>query len=148
MYVHAAMTTMEMNLHLSNRDGLLLHDLMYSRAVSIQHFIKLVNAADPLVRQHQGPTFQRHLPGDRVLHDSCRQTNTRTATSSGVLTWGGREGGRMASLVVVACIQKPSMYINVPTYRPAQDPHTQLLWYSTSTDFVVPLCLCMIAAGS
>ena len=38
--------------YLSNGDSLLLHDFMDGSAVSIQHLVKLINTAHPLVGQH------------------------------------------------------------------------------------------------
>ena len=43
--------------YLSNGDSLLLHDLVYGSTITIQHFVKLINAANPLVSQHQGTSL-------------------------------------------------------------------------------------------
>lgn len=59
---------------------------MDSRPIAVHHFVELVNAADPLVSQDKGATFQGHLPGDGVLHDCSGQTNSGGTPARRVLT--------------------------------------------------------------
>jgi hypothetical protein len=40
-----------------NRDGLLLHDLVDGRTVSLSHFVKLIDTAHTLVSQHKSSTL-------------------------------------------------------------------------------------------
>ncbi len=50
---------------LADADALLLHGLVYARPVRVVHLVELVDQADALVSQHQGPCLQRPLlPGD------------------------------------------------------------------------------------
>mmetsp|Transcript_99618 Transcript_99618/g.171549 ORF Transcript_99618/g.171549 Transcript_99618/m.171549 type:complete len:419 (-) Transcript_99618:949-2205(-) len=58
---------------LRDGDGLLLHRLVDGRTVAIAHLVKLVDHADPAVRNHQGPPLQSPLPCSRVWVDSGRQ---------------------------------------------------------------------------
>lgn len=71
--------------HLGDGDGLLFHDLVDGGAVRVGHLVELVNAADTLIRQHQGPPFQGHFSSQRISHHSSRETNTGGTTTGGVL---------------------------------------------------------------
>ena len=73
-------------MYLSYGDCLLLHDLVNGGSIGIQHLVKLINAAHSLVCQNESSSFQDHLSRHRVLHHRSCQTNTRAATTSGVLT--------------------------------------------------------------
>ena len=44
---------------LADADALLLHGLVYTGPVLVVHLVELVNQADTLVSQHQGPGLQR-----------------------------------------------------------------------------------------
>jgi hypothetical protein len=46
---------------LGNRDSLLLHHLVQDRARRVVHLVKLVNAADPAVREDQGAGLEDKL---------------------------------------------------------------------------------------
>eukprot|EP00601_Ochromonadales_sp_CCMP2298_P034323 CAMPEP_0173362426 /NCGR_PEP_ID=MMETSP1144-20121109/21795_1 /TAXON_ID=483371 /ORGANISM="non described non described, Strain CCMP2298" /LENGTH=133 /DNA_ID=CAMNT_0014312207 /DNA_START=480 /DNA_END=882 /DNA_ORIENTATION=- len=48
---------------LGDGDCLLLHCFVQDCARLVRHLIELVNAADAVVGQHQGPTLQHHVPG-------------------------------------------------------------------------------------
>lgn len=73
------------SVYLSDGDGLLFHHLMDGCAVSVGHLVKLINAADALISQNQGSSFQGHLSCQRVAHHCRRQTNTRRPTTCCVL---------------------------------------------------------------
>lgn len=49
-------------------------DLVDGDSVLIIHLVELINEADTLVSQHQRATFQRPLPGHRILLHCCCQT--------------------------------------------------------------------------
>lgn len=61
--------------HLGNGECLLLHDLMEDRACAVTHLIKLINAADAVVAQHQSSGLQDQLPGLGVLHHVGGETD-------------------------------------------------------------------------
>ena len=71
---------------LGNRNRLLFHDLMNRCPIGIHHFVEFVNTTDALIGKNQSTTFERHLTGNRVLHDGSRQTDTRRTTAGRVLT--------------------------------------------------------------
>lgn len=73
--------------YLSDGDGLLLHHLVDGRAVGVGHLVKLVDAADALVGEHQGSALQGHLTGQGVLHHGGGQTDAGRAATGGVLAW-------------------------------------------------------------
>lgn len=58
--------------------------LMDGCPVPLLHLIKLINAADALVCQHQGPAFKHHFLGDWVSLYSCSQAHPRGALASGI----------------------------------------------------------------
>ena len=79
---------------LGYRDGLLLHGLVYRRAVRIVHLVKLVDQAVALVREHERPALKCPLARDWVLAHARRQTDCgRTLT--------GREDGSVRGLLDV-----------------------------------------------
>lgn len=71
--------------YLCNGNGLLLHHLVDGCAVSISHLVKLIDAADAQISQHQSSTFQGHFSRQGVTHHCCRQTNTGRPSTSCVL---------------------------------------------------------------
>jgi len=71
---------------LGDRDCLLLHHLVDGRPVGVGHLIKLVDAADAAIGQHQGATFQGHLARQRVFHHSSSQTDAARTSAGRVLT--------------------------------------------------------------
>lgn len=58
---------------------------MDGSTVAISHLIKLVNAADALVAEHQRATLQGHLPSQGVLHHRRRQAHSARPAASRVL---------------------------------------------------------------
>ena len=58
--------------------------------IRVGHFVELVDAADSLVSQDQGPSFEHHLAGQRILGHRCGQTHTGRTAPSRVLTWTKR----------------------------------------------------------
>jgi hypothetical protein len=55
-----------------DRDGLLFHGFVDRHLVSRVHLVKLVDAADPVVRQHQRARLDGELPCVRVSsHTGC-----------------------------------------------------------------------------
>lgn len=54
--------------HFGDGDGLLFHDLMDGCAVCVSHLVKLIDAADALISQHQGSPFQGHFSSQRISH--------------------------------------------------------------------------------
>jgi len=72
--------------NLSNRDRLLLHHFVNCRAVSIHHLVKLVNAADTLVGQHQRSPLQSHLASQIVFHHRRSETDAGRAAARCILT--------------------------------------------------------------
>ena len=59
---------------LGDGDRLLLHDLVDRSAVLFLHLVKLVDAADAHVSQHQGTPFQDYLSRVLVSHNCRGQT--------------------------------------------------------------------------
>ncbi len=53
-----------------NGDGLLLHGLMDSHLILLIHLVKLINAADAIVCQHQGPSLNAEFPTVTVLQQT------------------------------------------------------------------------------
>jgi len=72
------------NTCLGDRDGLLLHGLMYGCPILIVHLIELVDEAQPLVSEDERATLQRPLTSDRVLVHARRQTHCGGTLASGV----------------------------------------------------------------
>jgi hypothetical protein len=67
---------------LADGDGLLLHGLVDGHLVAHIHLVKLVNAADAVVRQHQRASLNRKLATLRVLAGSGRGTKGQQGTAS------------------------------------------------------------------
>ena len=67
-----------------DRDSLLLHDLVDVGAISLIHFVKLVNATNSSVCENESTAFKYKLSRNRVLKHSCCQTNTRATLARGV----------------------------------------------------------------
>lgn len=55
--------------HLGDGECLLLHDLVQHRPRALVHLVELVDAADAIVTQDQGPRLQHELPRLGVLGD-------------------------------------------------------------------------------
>lgn len=72
--------------HLSNRERLLLHDLMQHRPRAVAHLIELVNAADAVVAEHERSCLQNQLSGFRVLHHVSCETHSAGSFPRRVLT--------------------------------------------------------------
>lgn len=66
-----------------------VHTPSYHAACTVAHLVKFINAANPLVRQHQCTTLQHHVSRLGVFaHIRC-QTNSTAATAAGVnAAWG------------------------------------------------------------
>lgn len=71
--------------HLSNGEGLLLHDLVQHGSSAVAHFVELVNTTDAVVTQNQGSGLQDQLPGLWILHDVGSETHGAGALSGRVL---------------------------------------------------------------
>lgn len=54
---------------LRNRNSLLLHSLQ-QRVWVATHLIEFVDAARPLIRKHQGSSFQAYIPGRSLFAES------------------------------------------------------------------------------
>lgn len=65
------------NARFGDGNGLLLHCLVDGCPVRVIHFVKLVDQADTLVREHQGTAFQCPLARDRILADRRSETDSR-----------------------------------------------------------------------
>lgn len=61
---------------------------MQHRARVVAHLVKLVDAADAVVTEHQGAGLQDQLPGLRVLHHVGSQTHGAGTLSGCVLATG------------------------------------------------------------
>ncbi|KAH3703434.1 hypothetical protein DPMN_078470 [Dreissena polymorpha] len=61
---------------LGDGDGLLFHGLMDSHLVLGVHLVKLINAADAIVSQHEGASLDHKLMGLLILHNGSSQTCT------------------------------------------------------------------------
>mmetsp|Transcript_99992 Transcript_99992/g.250690 ORF Transcript_99992/g.250690 Transcript_99992/m.250690 type:complete len:359 (+) Transcript_99992:634-1710(+) len=69
---------------LGYRDGLLLHDLMDRGAIALLHLVKLVNATNAHVRQHEGPTLKRDLARGVVANYRSCEAHPTGAFAGGV----------------------------------------------------------------
>ena len=57
-----------------NRDGLLLHSFVDGNLVLDIHLVKLIDAADAVIRKHQGTSFDAELTCLRILAHRGGQT--------------------------------------------------------------------------
>ena len=73
-----------MNTSLGNRDSLLLHGLVNSRLILDVHLVKLIDATDTMVCQHQSSCFNAELSSLSVLQDTGSQTCGITGLSTTV----------------------------------------------------------------
>jgi hypothetical protein len=71
---------------LSNRNSLLLHNLMNISSISFVHLIELINTANTGISQDQGSSLENNFSGSLVLENSCCKTNTRRSLSGCVDT--------------------------------------------------------------
>ena len=68
----------------ADRDGLLLHHLVDRRAVGLLHLIELVDAADPLVGEHERAALEDELARRTVADNRRGQPDARRALAGGV----------------------------------------------------------------
>lgn len=71
--------------YLGDGQGLLLHNLVQHRASAVAHLVKLVDAADAVVTEHQSAGLQDQLAGLGVLHDVGGQADGARTLARGVL---------------------------------------------------------------
>ena len=65
------------NACLGHRYRLLFHSLVDSDSILRPHFIKLINAHDTTISQHEGPAFKLKLTSVRILDYGSGQTGSR-----------------------------------------------------------------------
>lgn len=73
---------------LCNGQSLLFHDLMQHRPCAFIHFVKLIDAAYPIVTQDEGTCLEDKLPGLRVFHHIGGEADRTGAFSRRVLASG------------------------------------------------------------
>lgn len=61
---------------------MLLHGLVDTRAISLVHFIELIDEAETSVGQDKGTTLESPLASDRVFVDTSSQTNSTSTLTS------------------------------------------------------------------
>lgn len=64
------------NTSLGNRDGLLLHSLVNGGLILDVHLVELIDAADSVVGEHEGSSFDAELTCFRVFTNGGGETSS------------------------------------------------------------------------